>query len=187
MIRVTMDTRKFNLALRQLVAQTRKSCQTEVAKAAKHTVSLARRFAPKAVGTLKGRNTGIVSDLSELRSRTLAKVKVLPKYAPFVEGFYHNYQMGRGPGRWPPTEPVDPIKEWVRIKGIARKWFGIETASTLAQATFLVRRKIGTKGTPAQPFFQPAYVIAKQEFELALTDVLSQAAKQVGIILGRHG
>ena len=56
-------------------------------------------------------------------------------YAPFVE-------KGRKPGRMPPIEPL-------------RLWSARKLGDP--DAAFLVARKIAAKGTPAQPFLEPAH------------------------------
>jgi hypothetical protein len=62
------------------------------------------------------------------------------KYGDYVDS-------GRDPGgKGPPFDPVDPIREWIDVRGIRPQ--GISKDSL----AFLIRRKIAIKGIDAAPF-----------------------------------
>lgn len=171
---------QWGQGLRLLVRQVRQSAKTEVARAARGTASIARGKAPKASGLLKsalsqgqavnltdGGLTGIVSIPSPSRAF---------QYGPFVEGVFNNYELGRKPGKRP---PFAPILAWVQAKGIAKKWKVSEKS-----AVFLVRRKIGREGTPAQPFMLPATDVWIPQFKENIERVFKQAVQQIGNLGG---
>lgn len=51
---------------------------------------------------------------------------------------------GRAPGRWPPKAVID---DWIRTRNITPTPLRNGKVPTLDQLSFLIRRKIGTKGT----------------------------------------
>ena len=163
------DMERFRKRITFIVNATRARAITEVRRSTVAMRALAKSKAPKASGALraailetyaKGGLTGVVS------------LNNPDHYGQFVEGFHNNYQLGRKPGKWPPPEP---IRRWVQIRALARKWKMSE-----ASAVFLVRRKIGRKGTPAQPFMKPAFEKVAPEFEFNIARVFNHAASQAG-------
>lgn len=92
----------------------------------------------------------------QMQSRLSARVGADTKYSPFVE-------FGRGAGRMP---PVAPIERWARTK-LGKSGLG-----------FAIARKIGRRGTKAQPFFAPAIEQSiddiKRIFERAVEKFVSQ-------------
>lgn len=161
------DMERFRKRLAFIVNSTRARAITEVKR---HTVqmrALARKAAPRATGTLRAQV------LDTYANQGLAGVVTsTADHAAAVEGFASGYQFGRKPGKWPPPEP---IRKWVQIRGLARKWKMSESS-----AVFLVRRKIGRRGTPAKPHIKPAFEQVAPKFEAAMTKVFSHAASQVG-------
>jgi len=170
---------ELRLALTQLVKSTRAQLRQELNRAAKSVAKNAKKKMPKpATGTLRQSEKVELATATNLES----SVAYEAAHAPFVEGVYHNYKMGRAPGRWP---PVEPIKRWAIIRGIPAKWFGTEDESSIKQATFLIRRKIGQKGTPAKPFLKPAYDEEEPTFKKNMDRIVEQASKSAGVLLGR--
>lgn len=171
---------QWQQGLRLLIRQVRQSAKTEVARAAKGTAAIARKEAPKASGLLKSvlAASQAVTYLDDGLTAIvgIASPSVAFKYAPFVEGVFNGYKLGRRPGRRPPSEP---IRAWVKIKNIAGKW-GVSEDS----AVFLVRRKIGREGTPAQPFMLPATNVWIPQFKANIERVFKQAAQQIGNLRG---
>jgi HK97 gp10 family phage protein len=107
----------------------------------------AKRNSPVTGGFLRSK---IV--LQKCTERSLhAEVRSDAEYGIFVE-------YGRKPGKGPPFEPVNLIKEWVIKKGIAGR-----NSKQLNQIAFLIGRKIAKKGTKAQPYMTPAYEKNKNE------------------------
>lgn len=168
---------QWGQGLRLLIRQVRQSAKTEVSRATKGTASVAKKEAPKASGVLRG---GISTQISN--EGLTGEVFSSAPYGEWVEGLHNNYKLGRKPGRWPPDRP---IREWVQMKGLATKWFGRgggakSFAGKLDRAVFLVRRKIGRKGTPAKPFIKPAVEHWAPMFKSNLERVFSQAVQQIG-------
>ncbi len=162
------DMERFRKRIEFIVKATRARAITAVRTSAVSMRSLAKKNAPKASGNLRSSivetfsNGGLAADVS---------MNNPDHYAQWVEGFHHDYRLGRAPGRWPPPEP---IRRWVILRGLARKWDMSE-----ASAVFLVRRKIGRKGTPAQPFMKPAFEKVAPEFQKKMQTVFSEAVRQI--------
>lgn len=57
-------------------------------------------------------------------------------------------ERGTGPGGSPPRQSIE---DWIRVKGIVPR-----VAATTRGLAFLIGRSIHRKGTPAQPFAEPA-------------------------------
>ena len=68
---------------------------------------------------------------------------------------------GRRPGKWPPDAP---IREWLRVKK------GVAPGPELDRATYLLRRKIGRRGTRATRFLA-------RPFEARATDLPPRLAR----------
>lgn len=166
MIKAKIDDKNFRKALTELVNATRQRAKTEVSRYTKEMRALAARTAPKAHGNLR---KGIEYEISS--DGLTGTVSSTAPYARWVEGYDSNYQRGRGPGKWPPFEP---IYEWVLFRRLDIKW-----QMTPRSATYLVRRKIAQKGTPAQPHMKPAFEATAPKFEQAMSQVVDQAAREV--------
>lgn len=169
-------------ALETLIKSTRAGCIREIRRACVATKSKARAYAPKATGNLREKIEYEITD-DGLRGTVTSGAP----YAPFVEGIYHNYTMGRGPGRWPPggsKSSYRPILEWALIKGIVIKWFGQDTISARNSTEFLIRRKIGRKGTPAKPHMWPSYLLEAPIFRQNLKRIFNQAATEAARVGG---
>lgn len=166
-------------ALELLVTDTRARCKREVRKATISTRASAKKNAPRA-SPPPNLQSQIEYRLEEDGMRGLVTSGAY--YAQWVEGVHHNYRMGRAPGRWP---PVDPIREWVVLRGLDKKFFGSHGGGNIDAATYLVRRKIGLKGTPAQPHIKPAFEEQAPKFEAAMKRVFGEAAKQAAVIARR--
>lgn len=185
---IAIDSREFQNGLKRfksamivLVNATRQQCKTLVRK---HTVSmksLTVKNAPRAFGVLR---KGVTMTLEN--EGLTGTVRTGAPYAQWVEGQAVWTALGSGtgligrrPGKWPPEAP---IRAWVKLKGLPRKW-GVSENS----ATFLVRRKIGRRGTDAQPHLAPAFAATAPKFESELGDVLKRAgeeAARVGSLTG---
>ena len=159
-------------ALTQIVKSTQKKAIGQVRLSTKRVASEAKRKAPKAFGVLRGSITATFE-----RGGLDGVIKAEAPYARWVEGETNaqigfgtgQSRYGRRPGKWP---PVEPIRRWVVIKGLAKKWNMSEFS-----ATFLVRRKIGLEGTPAQPFLFPAYNRELPVFKEAIERIVDDAAR----------
>lgn len=72
-----------------------------------------------------------------------------------MEKYWQYVEYGRRPGKMP---PIQSIYEWIQNKRSMQ--FKIKNAKNRITATkslaFVIARKIGAKGTPKQPFVQPA-------------------------------
>ena len=88
----------------------------------------------KATGNLQNFQTYIT-----LNDTTLSVSFELEDYWKYVE-------YGRGPGRMP---PIDKIEDWIRVKPIIPNSQNGKIPDT-RQLAFLIARKIGREGTPAQ-------------------------------------
>lgn len=88
----------------------------------------------KATGNLQNFQTHIT-----LNDTTLSVSFELEDYWKYVE-------YGRGPGKQP---PIDKIEEWVRVKPIIPDPINGKIPDT-RQLAYLIARKIGREGTPAQ-------------------------------------
>ena len=63
-----------------------------------------------------------------------------------LEDYWKYVEYGRGPGKQP---PIDKIEEWVRVKPIIPDPINGKIPDT-RQLAYLIARKIGREGTPAQ-------------------------------------
>jgi len=161
-------------ALTRLVKGTQARVVTEVGRATRGTKAEARDRCPKAFGKLR----------SSIRLRysnagKIGEVYVGERYGQWVEGIWHKGIIGRAKGKWP---PIEPILAWVRKLGIASSWNVSEKS-----ATYMVRRKIGKKGTPAQPFLGPAFFAHAKLFQLACKKIIARAAREAGFIMKAGG
>ncbi len=86
------------------------------------------------------------------------QIETASPYGEFVE-------YGRAQGRWPPEAP---IAYWITRK------LGITDPAELAQATFLIRRKIGTNGTPGAFMFRDGFQAALPAVETIFDTMLSE-------------
>lgn len=164
------NMKRFRARMLRLVAATRQAAVTGVRTSTVRMRSLARKKAPKAFGKLREG----VQERFENDGLTGVVTSTAP-YAMWVEGFDSGYTLGRKPGRWP---PFDPIYAWVILRRLDIKW-----KMTPRNATFLVRRKIAKKGTPAQPHIKPAFEVVGPEFNAAMARVFNNAAANAGKLL----
>lgn len=63
-----------------------------------------------------------------------------------LEDYWKYVEYGRGPGKQP---PIDKIEEWIRVKPIIPNPINGKIPDT-RQLAYLIARKIGREGTPAQ-------------------------------------
>lgn len=164
-------------ALQILVQATQAAIKAQIARSARSTESEAKRLAPVAFDRLRP-SIGTTFAQGGLEATVSADVR----YARWVEGIDSAGQYGRRPGKWPPDQP---IRDWVILRGLPAKWFGRDTAAARDSATFLVRRKIGLRGTRAQPFLFPAYSKELPKFQAELDKILTRSANQANAVLGR--
>lgn len=166
------NVQRFRNRMLALVRATRQRAKNEVKRSSIKMRSRARKAAPK--------NTKTLADAIEETYQDDGLTGIVTSGAPYarwVEGqvvgtaFGASLSLGRRPGRWPPP---DPIRAWVVLRGLYLKW-----KMPLESAVFLVRRKIGKKGTPAQPHIKPAFAQTAPEFEAAMAKVFDGAAKEV--------
>ena len=159
------NAEQFRRRMTLLVNATKAKAVNEVRRSTVRMRSLASKSAPKATGTLR---SSLVATYARQGLEGVVSLNSPSHYGQWVEGVHNDYKLGRKPGTWPPP---GPIRAWVMLRGLARKW-----DMSVDSATFLVRRKIGTKGTPAQPFLKPNFAIVAPEFNAAMDRVFSQAA-----------
>jgi hypothetical protein len=165
-------------ALELLLKSTRAGAQREVKRACVATKAQARGYAPVAFGKLKDQ-----IDYTITEDGLHGTVYSGAPYAQWVEGIWHNYEMGRGPGRWPPGGPkatYRPILQWLLVKGLVNP----DTIANRNRMEFVVRRKIGQKGTDATPHLYPAYLREKHVFKKNLERIFHQAAVEAARIGG---
>jgi hypothetical protein len=169
--------KEFERNLRQVITRTRTSMVQYIRDAAEGTRATAKRLAPVSpVSHTHMRDT--ISTRYE-REGLIGIAEVTAPYAKWVEGNDARPFVGRGPGRWP---PYAPIAEWVEAMRLPEKWWGagaIGKPYMLARAVFLVRRKIGQKGTPRQEFFRPAFDAVKVTFLENVNRALSDAVASI--------
>lgn len=165
--------------LKQIVGNTQALVSQEVKRATDGCRKEAKDLCPRASGVLR----------QSIQSRYLEAGKIGEvytdlKYGKWVEGIYHKGKYGRKPGKWP---PLLPILKWILIKKIHEKAYGRKGA-TLASAkslAFVIRRKIGKKGTRAQPFLLPAFLHNRLKFKLGCKKILARAAQLAHIEMRR--
>ena len=161
-------------ALTDLVKQTQAAVVSEVGRATRGTRGEAKQLCPTAFGTLQKSIRHRFTDGGKK-----GEVYVAKKYGEWVEGIYHRGLMGRAPGRWP---PVKPILRWVVKMELPEEW-----NMSKESATFLVRRKIGKKGTPAQPFLGPAFFHYAEMFQAACKRIIARSAKTANWLMKEAG
>jgi hypothetical protein len=163
--------------LTQIVQNTKTLVSQQVRYATRETSKMAQAGCPVAFGRLR-------DSIREQYSNEYLRGDVIVgrKYGQWVEGIHWKGKYGRAPGKWP---PVEPILRWVRKKRIHIAWFGKATTKAAMRAAFLVRRKIGKKGTPAQPFLGPAFYHYAEKFTAACKEILARAAQLAHIEMRR--
>ena len=163
------DKQKFVKDLRKFTRQAEISVSKAIEDIAIYTASEARRLAPVGVaGILAGSIT------TTKRGKYTYRVSTNTGYGLYVE-------FGRKPGKMPPVKAItgkeEPLDLWVKRKGLGGT-FSIKTkrrtgnkntrAKQDEQMAFFVARKIGKKGTKAQPFMRPAFERARKRVFLEL-------------------
>lgn len=96
----------------------------------------ARRDAPKAFTELA----------SSIQIETLGPLEGIT--GPSVD-YGEMVEKGTGPGGFP---SIDTMLDWIQVKGIVPENFEV----TDHQLAYLLQQSIGEKGTPAQPYLEPA-------------------------------
>ena len=128
--------------LQAIVQQTEKRLQDEMVRSGYKVLADSQRTLKSnskiAWGTLVRSGRVLVSTKN-------VKVEFAAEYASVVE-------FGRRAGKYP---PVQPIRDWVKKKGIASDEKGIKSAG------FLISRKIKEKGIKKSPFLYPAFAREK--------------------------
>jgi hypothetical protein len=153
---------QFIKACKLVINSTKKRFKTEVGRWTTSACAIARDKAPKA-------SLNLVSSIGTKFSNGgfTGTVFVGATYAPFPEGQFYGATPGckaRGPGGWPPKEP---ILRWMKFKGIPE------------EALYAIRRKIGTVGTTATPFMKPAFDATEQPFIDAINEAAKRAVKEI--------
>ena len=121
----------------------------------------ARRNAPKAFSTL-------TQSIRPLRPNRLEGI-VAPgvDYAQLVE---------EGTGSNPGFPPTDTIEDWIKVKNITPN----DPSMSTRDLAYVMARSIALKGTPAQPFMQPAFDDNKARAERRFNKALRDAIKEIG-------
>ena len=115
----------------------------------------------KATGNLQNFQTYIT-----LNDTTFSVVFELEDYWKYVE-------YGRGPGKMP---PIEAIESWVRVKPIVPDSRTGKVPNT-KQLAYLIARKIGREGTPAQrPLERTLY---SDEVETLISAIKQEISNQV--------
>lgn len=123
----------------------------------------------KATGNLQNFQTYIT-----LNDTTFSVVFELEDYWKYVE-------YGRGPGKMPPIEAIEGcqlsiIESWVRVKPIVPDSRTGKVPNT-KQLAYLIARKIGREGTPAQrPLERTLY---SDEVETLISAIKQEISNQV--------
>jgi HK97 gp10 family phage protein len=89
-------------------------------------------------------------------------------------GYAEYVEYGRGPSKNKGAIPLeDSLKAWVHRK------LGIAYGKELDSATFLIARKIHSKGTKPQPFFAPAVKKIEERLEQIVSKYIKNESKNV--------
>ena len=88
-------------------------------------------------------------------------------FAVYIElqDYWEYVEKGRRPGKFPPP---NRIKEWISVKPVKAYPNARGKMPTVEQLSFLIGRKIATKGIPPKPFFKPAKEATEQYFKEAI-------------------
>lgn len=179
-VKITVTGRdELKQRLNLLVKNTQALLTQQVRKSTLGCRKEAKDLCPKASGDLRQSIQSRFLDLGKM-----GEVFVGLKYGQWVEGIWHNGKMGRDKGKWPP--PL-PILKWVIIKQLHTKSYGKKgtTLSNAERIAYLIRRKIGLKGTRAKPFLKPAFLHYKIAFEQGCRKILRRAAELAHIEMRR--
>jgi len=118
-----------------------------------------RNEAISILDTKKTNNTGRLK-----QSISVQKTKEGGRRVGTETGYGLYVEFGRGPGKMP---PIDVLTRWVELK--------LKIKGKAAKAVaFMIARKIGKRGTKAQPFLRPAFERTKKRLIL---DLRKQMAK----------
>lgn len=90
-----------------------------------------------------------------------------------LEDYWKYVEYGRGPGKQP---PIEAIESWVRVKPIVPDSRS-GTIPTTKQVAYLIARKIGREGTPAQkPLTNTMY---SEEVNILISAIKNNIVEQV--------
>ncbi len=122
----------------------------------------ARKGAPKASSVL-------ANSISQRQVNPLTgEVFSVVDYARMVEE-------GTGPGGWPPPRA---LLDWIRVRRIQPRRAGMDEE----ELAYLIGRSINRRGTPAQPYMQPALednrARATRRFDDAIDDALREISRR---------
>lgn len=153
-INTRIDDRQVRRALQLAPVTMTRHIDRAVGRAAQVVARSARRNAPKAFSTLTN------SIRAQRRSPFRQHVGPGVEYGRMVEE-------GTGPGGTPPRQT---LIDWIRVKGIRPN----DPTMTMRDLEFVIGRKIRERGTPAQPYLQPAL----EENESAVTDLIRRGVER---------
>lgn len=161
MIQMDLQIHKRGLlqAISQGPAVLRKHLNLAVLRTVKEIARSARRHAPKAFSTLtQSINHRMLNALT-------GEVSPHVEYAEMVE-------TGTGRGGWP---DVAELREWIKVKNIQPR----DPTMDDWDLSFVIGRSIAMKGTPAQPYMQPALNDNKARAERRINTAINKALKEM--------
>lgn len=127
------------------------------------TIKAARRTASKLESEIKDRMRPASGKLDVSVAVEKLRAKRYQLNVVFTEPYWVYVEYGTGP-HWPPLEP---ILDWVKVKGLA------SSEGSARQIAFLIARKISRKGTPARRMLSRAMreVDLLQEFQEVMREL----------------
>lgn len=88
-----------------------------------------------------------------------------------LEDYWKYIESGRKPGSFP---PVDAIRRWIQVKPIVPKRDSNGRLPSTNQLTYLIGRKIATKGIKPVPVLKDALARLNAEMEVAIDRAIEQ-------------
>jgi len=160
---ITWETssREFSAAMRQSPEILLRNMGNATRRSLLEISFLARRNAPKALTTLAN------SIEMEMHGPLDGITGPSEDYGEMVE-------KGTGPGGWPPRESM---LDWIRARHVVPE----NPLMSADQLAFVISRSISEKGTPAQPYLEPAAEELQprvlQNYDQALARALDEIAR----------
>lgn len=140
-------------SLKQLDKDTAIKIKQETFKSASRVLADAKQTVPVAYGRL--RSSGRIEDKGKTINVAFG--------GDNSSGYAYYVEFGRRPGKWPPKQPIE---DWVKKRGLA------STEKDIKGVAFVIRRKIGKKGTRPQPFLRPAFERERPRFKAAMRKII---------------
>lgn len=101
-----------------------------------------------------------------------------------VADYWKYAEYGRGPGKFPPKEPID---RWIEYKRILPRPYTLSSGKTVTptvqQLSFLIRRKIAREGTEGHRYFERSYDQFKEDMKKDLcTAIYDDLTEMTGLL-----